>query len=133
MTDWYVYPERDSAWELHSWHADRLMRWCARDLRIPEQRIRWHGEPVKARHGQLWGDAVGTSRYTVHSQYRRGWVDDSPGIAVVVGQSELEMLRTVAHEMYHRHERHEGLSTDEECAEAYARRIADDYTARRIP
>lgn len=129
----YVYPELGPEYELHSWHADRLMRWCARDLYIPEQPIRWHGDPVKAAEGELWSEVAGTARFSWHSEHRRGWVDDEPGIAVVTGQSEPEMLRTVAHEMYHRYERKEGREADEIRAEAYARRVADDYLARRIP
>ena len=131
----YIYPELGPEYELRSWDADRLMGWCASDLYIPEQPIRWHGDPVEARPGELWSVVAGTARFSTHSEHLRGWADwDRPGIAVVVGQSQVEMLRTVGHEMYHRYEMREGREAlDHERAEAYGRRVANDYLARRIP
>lgn len=135
MSDTYVYPELGPEYELRSWDADRLMRWCTRDLYLPEQLIRWHGPAVKPLPGQMWMDAAGSARYSVNSEKLAGWVErDRPGIAVVVRQSETEMLRTVGHEMYHRYEIREGRDPlDHARAEAYGRRVADDYLARRIP
>lgn len=132
----YVYPELDRAFELYTWDADRLMRWCARDLHLPEHPIKWYGSPVKAEPGQLWGDVVGTSRFSTATEKRTGWVewDGEAAIAVVAGQSRVEMLRTVGHEMYHRREMRQGrYPLDHKRAEAYGRRVADDYLARRIP
>ena len=130
----YVYPELGPEYELHTWDADRLMRWCARDLYLPEQPIRWHGEPIKALPGELWTDVAGTARFVTQTEQLAGWADwDRPGIAVVVGQPMAEMLRTVGHEMYHRYEMREGRDPlDHERAEVYGRRVADDYLARRI-
>lgn len=130
----YVYPELGPEYEHNSWHADRLMRWCARDLYLPEQPIRWHGEPVEAAPGELWADVVGTARFSTQSEHYRGWADwDRPGIAVVAGQPFLEMLITVGHEMYHRYEMREGrYPLDHQRADAYGERIAQDYL-RRAP
>ena len=131
----YVYRLLDSAWERNSWHADRLMNWCARDLYLAPQPIHWYAEPVKPEPGELYGDAVGSPRYSTKSEHLRGWADwEQPGIHVVVGQSKVEMLTTIGHECYHRYEMREGRDPlDHDRAEAYGRRIADDYLARRIP
>lgn len=131
----YLYRECGPAYELRSWHADRLMRWCARDLYLPEQPIRWHEGAVPDEPGKLWHDIVGPGRIARADEKRTGWVDwDEPGIALVVGQSQTEMLRTVGHEMYHRYEIREGREPlDHDRAEAYGRRVAADYLARRIP
>ena len=131
----YLYREASSAAEPNSWDADRLMRWCAQDLYLGDQPIRWYSRPVKARPGQLWRDVAGPGRIAVKAEHWAGWVDwDEPGIAVMVGQSKTEMLKTVAHEMYHRYEDKEGRRIlDETRAETYARRVTTDYIARRIP
>ncbi|MGI8657229.1 MAG: hypothetical protein ACR2K4_00475 [Candidatus Limnocylindria bacterium] len=125
----YVYRQLDSAWEMNSWDADRLARWCARDLYLADQPIRWHAPPVEARPGELYGDLVGSPRFCVQDNTLTGWADwDTPGIAVVVGQDKAEMLRTVGHEMFHRYEMREGRDPlDHERAEAYGRRVANQY------
>jgi len=134
MKPTHLYRELSSAYEPESWHADRLMRWCAQDLYIADQPIRWYSQPVKAGPGDVWQDVAGPGRITAKLEHWAGWVDwDEPGIAVMVGQSKAEMLKTVAHEMYHRYEDKEGRSVDESRAEAYARRVSADYLARRIP
>jgi len=129
----FLYRELSSADDPNSWHADRLMRWCASDLYIPPQPIRWHSKPVKAQPGEPWRDVVGPGRFSAKQEHWAGWIDTDPGIAVVVGQSQAEMLKTVAHEVYHVYEEKEGRAFDESRAEAYARRVSADYLVRRIP
>ena len=132
----HLYRACGPAYELRSWDADRLMRWCARDLYLLEQPISWHEAGVPEQPGKLWSDVVGPGRIALQPEKRAGWVDwdEQPGIAVVAGQSEVEMLRTIGHEMYHRYEIAQGRDPlDHGRAEAYGRRVASDYLARRIP
>ena len=46
----------------HVRDADRLMRWSARDLYIPEQQIQGHEGALPHEPGKLWQDVVGSGR-----------------------------------------------------------------------
>jgi len=106
----------------HSWAADRLAAWCARDLHIPPPRIAWYLDPE--------GQSPSAERSPL-----RGYVnDDQPDVLYIrADQSELQTLRSVAHETYHQYEYASGRTLDEARAEAYARRVASAYQSREIP
>ncbi len=106
----------------HSWAADRLAAWCARDLHIRLPRIAWYIDPE--------GQSPSAERSPL-----RGYVhDDEPHlIFVFADQSELQTLRSVAHESYHQYEYASGWTPSEDRAEVYARRVASAYQRRDIP
>ncbi len=104
------------AYAHYSWAAERLVRWCARDLYIPRPRIEWYVQPAAV--------SPSAERHPL-----RGYVnDDEPDVIYVrADQTELETLRSVGHEAYHQFEYAQGRSLDENRAEAYGRRVADAY------
>ena len=117
----YAVRPADVAYARYSWAAARLAAWCARDLYLGPLRIAWYIDP----------EPISPS---AQRRGLRGYViPDEPGlIHVRADQSEVETLRSTAHESYHLHEYRENRVLDEERAEAYGRRAANDYLARRI-
>lgn len=112
----YTVRHAGPAWATYSWSAERLARWCEQDLYLEPTRIAWYVvEPPDPSHRRVL-------RGYVHS--------DEPGLIYVRGDQSLkETLISTAHELYHKYEYRLGRATDEAQAEAYGRRVADQYLA----
>ena len=100
----------------HSWAAQRLAEWCETDLYTGPLRIEWYLDPEAA--------SPGAQRRALRAFVNE---DEPCVIHVRADQSELETLRSVGHEAYHLYEYREGRTPDEQRAEAYGRRVADQY------
>ena len=120
-TGTYAVKPASVAHARHSWAAERLARWCAADLYLGRLRLEWYVDPQAASP-------------SAKRRELRGYVnDDEPNVLYVrADQSELETLRSVAHEAYHQYEYREGRPLNEQAAEAYGQRVAADYLARRL-
>ena len=110
----YLVRHAGPSYATYSWAAERLARWCELDLYTGPVRIKWYTvEPPDPEHRRVL-------RGFVHS--------DEPGVIYVRGdQTERETLISTGHEMYHRYEWRLGRELDEQAAEAYGRRVADQY------
>lgn len=125
----YAPVGRESA--IESYHADRLLGWCATDLGLaPAPVLKWteyHGV------GERLRDERGR-KLEPRPRYVVGWWapgDDS--INVCHDLPLRQLLTTLGHECWHAAEARVGLPADESAAERYGKAVSDAYWRRQIP